>query len=123
MAEALQRQPTPSLEADILEYQAYALYQQGNQKRALVATRRLAQLDPDHPRAAGNVKWYEERMSPEQLEELEDELPELLNQKKPPVDDIPEREVFERLCRGDFRIPAANASKLYCYRKMDKVRV
>jgi prolyl 4-hydroxylase len=49
--------PPTVAETEILEYLAFALYQQGNVKRALALTKRLASLDPNHPRAAGNVKW------------------------------------------------------------------
>uniref|UniRef100_A0A915LLW5 Prolyl 4-hydroxylase alpha-subunit N-terminal domain-containing protein n=1 Tax=Meloidogyne javanica TaxID=6303 RepID=A0A915LLW5_MELJA len=51
MNEALERNPSPQLEMEILEFLAYALYQQGNNKRALLTTKRLAELAPDHPRA------------------------------------------------------------------------
>jgi len=51
MNEALERNPSPQLEMEILEFLAYALYQQGNNKRALSTTKRLAELAPDHPRA------------------------------------------------------------------------
>lgn len=39
--------------SDLLEYTAYALYQQGNIKRALALTKQLVRFDPYHPRAAG----------------------------------------------------------------------
>jgi prolyl 4-hydroxylase len=108
----------------------------GNQKRALVMTKRLAELAPNHPRAkgnlerilfcideifTGNLQWYEERMLDEDLANLDD-LPELKNERVRPNDDIKERDEYERLCRGEFEIPTANASKLYCYLKMDTVR-
>ena len=58
-------------------------------------------------------------MSAEDLADM-DNLPDIKNERIR-QNDIPERDEFERLCRGDFTIPAANASKLYCYLKMDKV--
>ena len=53
MIEAMERDPSRELEIEILEYLAYALYQQGNQKRALALTKRLVEMAPDHPRAEG----------------------------------------------------------------------
>ncbi|VDM99150.1 unnamed protein product, partial [Onchocerca ochengi] len=50
--------PTANLE-DILEYLAFSLYKQGNLKRALLLTDELYRMNPDHPRAKGNVRWYE----------------------------------------------------------------
>lgn len=57
MQEALDRivseKPKTIAESEILEYLAFALYQQGNHKRALAMTYRLALIDPNHPRAKG----------------------------------------------------------------------
>ncbi|KAL3113642.1 hypothetical protein niasHT_010671 [Heterodera trifolii] len=106
MQEALRRDPSATLEADILEFLAYALYQQGNQKRALAMTKWLVRLAPGHPRAAGNVKWYEDHMTADELASL-NELPEIQNERK-------------RLCRSEFEISPTNSSKLYCYLKRDK---
>ncbi|KAL3079664.1 hypothetical protein niasHS_013946 [Heterodera schachtii] len=87
MQEALRRDPSATLEADILEFLAYALYQQGNQKRALAMTKWLVRLAPGHPRAAGNVKWYEDHMTADELASL-NELPEIQNERKR-FNDIP----------------------------------
>ncbi|KAK6020488.1 tetratricopeptide repeat protein, partial [Ostertagia ostertagi] len=38
-------------EEEVLEYLAYSLYQQGNVRRALALTKRLAAIAPNHPRA------------------------------------------------------------------------
>uniref|UniRef100_A0A1I8BZ65 procollagen-proline 4-dioxygenase n=1 Tax=Meloidogyne hapla TaxID=6305 RepID=A0A1I8BZ65_MELHA len=119
MHEALERNPSPELEIEILEFLAYALYQQGNNKRALIATKRVAELAPDHPRAPANIAWYEKRMSAEELSNLEN-LPPLKNERKN-INDIPERNTYENLCRGQFvDLPPKNASKLFCYLKIDK---
>ncbi|KJH48308.1 tetratricopeptide repeat protein [Dictyocaulus viviparus] len=45
--------PKTVAETEILEYLAYALYQQGNVRRALALTKRLAAIAPNHPRARG----------------------------------------------------------------------
>lgn len=46
-------QPPTKKKSDILEYYAFAMYHQGNPKRALKLTMHLAELDPTHPRAKG----------------------------------------------------------------------
>ncbi|KAI6227577.1 Prolyl 4-hydroxylase alpha-related protein PH4 [Aphelenchoides fujianensis] len=104
--------------ADVLEYLAYALYQQGNTKRALALTKELLKIEPYHPRAAGNVEWYSERMSPEELATLDD-LPPITNVRSLKYD-IEEREVFEHLCRGDFKRDYAMEARTYCYYKKDR---
>ncbi|CAD5218227.1 unnamed protein product [Bursaphelenchus okinawaensis] len=105
-------------ESDLLEYMAYALYQQGNIKRALALTQKLVRQDPYHPRAAGNVEWYKERMSPEELATM-DYMPPLKNERNLKYD-IQEREVTEKLCRGEFIPDPVMASKVYCYYKKDR---
>uniref|UniRef100_A0A914BYM0 procollagen-proline 4-dioxygenase n=1 Tax=Acrobeloides nanus TaxID=290746 RepID=A0A914BYM0_9BILA len=122
MQEALDRikieKPPTKRESDILEYYAYALYQQGNPKRALVLTKRLAQIDPTHPRAKGNVEWYESMLSDEHKSDLHD-LPPIKNVRDTRYD-IEEREVYEKLCRGKFERDLEMESKVYCYYKKDR---
>ncbi|KAL6738222.1 hypothetical protein Aduo_011792 [Ancylostoma duodenale] len=104
-------------EAEILEYLAYALYQQGNIRRALALTKRLAALAPDHPRAKGNVKWYEDML---QGKDMEGDLPPIVN-KRTEWDGIVERDAYEALCRGEVPpMDPAEEKLLYCYLKMDK---
>lgn len=51
--------------ADIYEYMAFSAYVQGNMRRALKLTDDLLQLQPDHPRAAGNKVYYENALKSE----------------------------------------------------------
>lgn len=122
MMEALEKigyeNPPTKKESDILEYLAYALYKQGNTKRALVLTKKLAKLEPNHPRAAGNVKWYEDMLDEEENQDLND-LPPLKNERDLKYD-ITEREDFEKLCRGEFTPNITMESQTYCYLKRDK---
>ncbi|KAI6189236.1 Prolyl 4-hydroxylase alpha-related protein PH4 [Aphelenchoides besseyi] len=104
--------------ADVLEYLAYSLYQQGNTKRALVLTKELARIDPYHPRAAGNIDWYTERMTAEELATIND-LPPVTNVRSLKYD-IEERDVFEHLCRGEFKPDPAMEARTYCYYKRDR---
>ncbi|CAL2040601.1 unnamed protein product [Caenorhabditis brenneri] len=104
-------------ESEILEYLAYSLYQQGNVRRALSLTKRLAKIAPNHPRAKGNVKWYEDML---QGKDMVGDLPPIVN-KRVEFDGIVERDAYEALCRGE--IPPVEEkwkNKLRCYLKRDK---
>lgn len=104
--------------SDVLEYMAYALFQQGNTKRALALTRELVALDPYHPRAAGNIEWYSERLSQQELNTLH-ELPPIKNVRSS-KNDIEERDSYEKLCRGEFKPDPVMDSQVYCYYKKDR---
>jgi prolyl 4-hydroxylase len=104
--------------SDVLEYMAYALFQQGNTKRALVLTHELVSIDPYHPRAAGNIDWYSERLTQQELDTLHD-LPPIKNVRTI-KNDIEERESYEKLCRGEFKPDPVMESKVYCYYKKDR---
>ena len=43
---------------DIYEYLGFSYYSEGDYKKALFYTDLLIELDPDHPRAAGNKEYY-----------------------------------------------------------------
>ncbi|XP_061406646.1 prolyl 4-hydroxylase subunit alpha-1-like isoform X2 [Lethenteron reissneri] len=49
--------------SDVLDYLSYSVYQLGDVQRALNLTRRLAALDPDHPRAQSNLHFFEYEMA------------------------------------------------------------
>ncbi|XP_039562650.1 prolyl 4-hydroxylase subunit alpha-1 isoform X5 [Passer montanus] len=49
----------------ILDYLSYAVYQQGDLGKAMALTRRLLELDPEHQRANGNMKYFEYIMAKE----------------------------------------------------------
>lgn len=128
MQEALDRSekenPPTATEADILEYLAFALYKQGNVKHALLATDRLYKickkqedfavkrpsvLDPGHPRAKGNIKWYEDQLLAEGVRqsEMRKNVPRLDNMR--PADNLEnaERTIYEALCRNE--VPRARS--------------
>jgi prolyl 4-hydroxylase len=46
-------------EADILEYLAFSTYQKGEVSSAIRLTEQLLSLEPNHPRASGNIAHYE----------------------------------------------------------------
>ncbi|KAK6051675.1 tetratricopeptide repeat protein [Cooperia oncophora] len=51
--------------SQVLEYLSFSLYKQGNLKHALKLVEELVKIDPTHPRAKGNVKWYEDLLAQE----------------------------------------------------------
>ncbi|ETN72504.1 tetratricopeptide repeat protein [Necator americanus] len=102
-------------EAEILEYLAYSLYQQGNLRRALALTKRLAAIAPNHPRAQGNVKWYEDML---EGKDMEGDLPPIVN-KRVEFDGTIERDAYEALCRGETPpLDPSEEKLLYCYLKL-----
>ncbi|KAE9555682.1 hypothetical protein FO519_001153 [Halicephalobus sp. NKZ332] len=122
MTEAMEQlkieKPPTKKESDILEYLAYAMYKQGNVRHALKLTKRLAELEPYHSRAASNVEWYEEMLDEESKKDLEN-LPPVRNERDLKYD-ITEREVYEKLCRGEFTPNITMDSQVYCYYKQDR---
>ncbi|KHJ45353.1 prolyl 4-hydroxylase subunit alpha-2 family protein [Trichuris suis] len=111
--------PTVDL-SDILEYLAFGLYQQGNVKRALQLTKRLYNRQPDHPRAKGNIKYYEDMLVKDGVHRSGDfNLPPVVN-PRPADHALPERTDFEALCRGEYLLTEKQRSTFYCYYKRDK---
>jgi len=111
---------------DILEYLAFSTYKQGNLKEALGLTNELLQIVPYHQRALGNKKYYEDliraegglkpRGETESIDKkLGDEPFSTANLKlTKPTDFLPEREYYERLCRGEKLLDDKVAARLKC---------
>jgi len=126
MEEALRRMknemPPTTTEPDILEYLAFSIYKQDNIKLALQITDRLYEIHPAHPRAKGNIKWYEDQMSRDGVKksEFRRSVPPLENRR--PADNLEneERTIYEALCRNEVPVSVKATSKLYCYYKMDR---
>lgn len=59
--------------------------------------------DPHHPRAAGNVEWYEEQMKEQGNAKLIDNavIPPLTNERPTDYGYSIERDSYEALCRGE----------------------
>ncbi|XP_048971999.1 prolyl 4-hydroxylase subunit alpha-2 isoform X2 [Canis lupus dingo] len=105
--------------AQVLDYLSYAVFQLGDLHRALELTRRLLSLDPSHERAGGNLRYFE-RLLEEEREKM------LLNQTEAglatqesiyerPVDYLPERDVYESLCRGEgVKLTPRRQKRLFC---------
>ncbi|XP_076024955.1 prolyl 4-hydroxylase subunit alpha-2-like isoform X2 [Genypterus blacodes] len=106
--------------ADILDYLSYSVYQMGDLPRAIELTRRLVAIDSSHQRAGGNLRYFERLLS-KQLKELNQdyqppsEEPIQLGTYIRPKDHLPEREIYEALCRGEgVQMTEARRSRLFC---------
>uniref|UniRef100_A0A4W6ER07 Prolyl 4-hydroxylase subunit alpha-1 n=1 Tax=Lates calcarifer TaxID=8187 RepID=A0A4W6ER07_LATCA len=85
----------------VLDYLSYAIYQQGEIERALEYTKRLLELDPEHQRANGNLKYFEFQLEKQK--------------KAAGFSLIPERKKYEMLCRGEgIRMTPRRESRLFC---------
>ncbi|EFO16802.2 hypothetical protein LOAG_11701 [Loa loa] len=109
--------PTVDLES-ILEYLAFSLYKQGNLKRALLLTDELYRINPDHPRAKGNVRWYEDLLEDEGVRRAD------MRRKVPPINNPRDKsdlnDTYQALCRQEMPVNIKAQSRLYCYYKMDR---
>ncbi|VDO89614.1 unnamed protein product [Heligmosomoides polygyrus] len=116
-----EEEPTAKL-TQILEYLSFSLYKQGNAKHALKLVEELAQLEPNHPRAKGNIKWYEDHLAQEGVKkaDMRRALGEVVNQRPASVLGNSERAVYEALCRNEVPVSEKDISKLYCYYKRDR---
>ncbi|CAG9839196.1 unnamed protein product [Diabrotica balteata] len=105
-------------QSDILEYLAFSTYKQGNIHLALDLTNKLLEIVPTHPRALGNKVYYEDELqksisSPKK--KGDDESEDIQQQDEVHVPSDPYgREHYERLCRGEIKMPADLEAKLKC---------
>ncbi|XP_024122315.1 prolyl 4-hydroxylase subunit alpha-2 isoform X1 [Oryzias melastigma] len=106
--------------ADILDYLSYSVYQMGDLPRAIELTRRLVAIDPNHQRAGGNLRYFEQLLMKQLRESNQDyqppsEEPIQLGTYNRPKDHLPEREAYEALCRGEgLQLTEARRSRLFC---------
>ncbi|KAM9788225.1 prolyl 4-hydroxylase subunit alpha-2 [Neosynchiropus ocellatus] len=107
--------------ADLLDYLSYSVYQMGDLPRAVELTRRLVAIDPSHERAGGNLRYFERLLLRQrnelhrQADEPASEEPIQLGTYTRPKDHLPEREVYEALCRGEgHKMTEARRSRLHC---------
>lgn len=90
----------------VLDYLSYAVYQQGDLDKALLLTKKLLELDPEHQRANGNLRYFEYIMTKEK-DTNKSASGDQSDQKTTPkkkgiaVDYLPERQKYEMLCRGE----------------------
>ncbi|KAK7821428.1 hypothetical protein U0070_015894 [Myodes glareolus] len=103
----------------VLDYLSYAVFQLGDLHRAVELTRRLLSLDPSHERAGGNLRYFERLLEEEREKSLfnqtEAGLATQENLYERPVDYLPERDVYESLCRGEgVKLTPRRQKKLFC---------
>ncbi|XP_066501566.1 prolyl 4-hydroxylase subunit alpha-2-like isoform X1 [Hoplias malabaricus] len=106
---------------EILDYLSYSVYQMGDIPRAIELTRRLVSIDPSHQRAGGNLRYFE-RLVAKELKEMDrnkqepaDKKPIQLGTYERPRDYLPEREIYEALCRGEgVKMTPQRRSRLFC---------
>ncbi|XP_046723949.1 prolyl 4-hydroxylase subunit alpha-2 isoform X4 [Silurus meridionalis] len=125
MQQALQQmdagEDTKTSKSDILDYLSYSVYQMGDVSRAIELTRRLVSIDPSHQRAGGNLHYFEQILSNEQLDKDQttkeptgDSSIQLATYDRP-KDYLPERETYEALCRGEgVKMTPQRFSRLFC---------
>ncbi|XP_072881491.1 prolyl 4-hydroxylase subunit alpha-1b isoform X1 [Hemitrygon akajei] len=106
----------------VLDYLSYSVYQQGDPDKALVLTKRMLKLDPEHQRANGNLRYFEYMIADqkkklgESQESKGSKAGSISETKKGrPVDYLPERRKYEMLCRGEgIKLTPRRQRKLFC---------
>ncbi|NXY91239.1 P4HA1 hydroxylase, partial [Alcedo cyanopectus] len=102
----------------ILDYLSYAVYQQGDLGKAMMLTKRLLELDPEHQRANGNMKYFEYIMAKEKEANKSSAASEDETEKETEVkkkDYLPERRKYEMLCRGEgLKMTPRRQKRLFC---------
>ncbi|KAG1663558.1 Prolyl 4-hydroxylase subunit alpha-2 [Nymphon striatum] len=102
--------------ADILEYLAFSHYMLGHLEEGLKLTKELIKADPAHPRAPGNIRYYEDLIEKDKKRKMGEQgikinIPnEVIDEPNP----IPEREQYEKLCRGEKLMTIKEESQLKC---------
>ncbi|XP_056386425.1 prolyl 4-hydroxylase subunit alpha-1 isoform X5 [Hyla sarda] len=101
----------------VLDYLSYAVYQQGDLEKALKLTKRLLELDPEHQRGNGNLKYFEYIMTKEENKSSSSDSKdaEPKTKKGRPIDHLPERQKYEMLCRGEgIKMTPRRQKRLFC---------
>lgn len=104
----------------VLDYLSYAVYQQGDLDKALLLTKKLLELDPEHQRANGNLKYFEYIMAKEKdanksASDGQSDQKTTPRRKGVAVDYLPERQKYEMLCRGEgIKMTPRRQKKLFC---------
>ena len=75
----------------------------------------LSLSDPQHPRAKGNIKWYEDLLAEEGVRKTEfrKNLPAIVNRRPESVLGNKERTIYEALCRGEVPVVGFLKKKYY----------
>ncbi|XP_071987070.1 prolyl 4-hydroxylase subunit alpha-1 isoform X3 [Engystomops pustulosus] len=101
----------------VLDYLSYAVYQQGDLEKALMLTKRLLELDPEHQRGNGNLKYFEYIRAKEENTSSSSDSEAVVSKTKKgrPKGHLPERQKYEKLCRGEgIKMTPRRQKKLFC---------
>ncbi|XP_051487233.1 prolyl 4-hydroxylase subunit alpha-2 isoform X3 [Apus apus] len=109
---------------EILDYLSYAVFQFGDLHRAMELTRRLISLDSTHERAGSNLRYFEKLLEKEREEKEKDKSTNKTTTTEPvvqsgtyerPLDYLPERDIYEALCRGEgVKMTPQRQKRLFC---------
>ncbi|NXF16522.1 P4HA2 hydroxylase, partial [Rhodinocichla rosea] len=110
---------------EILDYLSYAVFQFGDLHRAMELTRRLISLDSTHERAGSNLRYFEKLLEKEREEkEKENSINKTVTTTEAvvqsgayerPLDYLPERDIYEALCRGEgVKMTPRRQKRLFC---------
>ncbi|XP_077183006.1 prolyl 4-hydroxylase subunit alpha-2 isoform X2 [Paroedura picta] len=106
---------------EILDYLSYAVFQLGDILRAMELTRRLVSLDPSHERAGSNMRYFETLLEREKEHQVLNETSDATEAApqggmyERPQDYLPEREIYEALCRGEgVKMTPRRQKRLFC---------
>ncbi len=101
-------------QADIVEYLAFSTYQKGEISSALRLTEQLLQLDPQHPRAAGNIAHYKKMVNDRRGEDGKESDKTFTVREKRQVGW--EKTQYEELCRGEHQVHQPSARCRYVHK-------
>nr|XP_021144777.1 prolyl 4-hydroxylase subunit alpha-2 isoform X5 [Columba livia] len=108
---------------EILDYLSYAVFQFGDLHRAMELTRRLISLDSTHERAGSNLRYFEKLLEKEREKEQEKSNKTMTTTEpvvqsgayERPLDYLPERDIYEALCRGEgVKMTPRRQKRLFC---------
>ncbi|XP_072846282.1 prolyl 4-hydroxylase subunit alpha-2 isoform X1 [Pogona vitticeps] len=112
---------TTVTKVEILDYLSYAIFQLGDIRRAMELTRRLVSLDPSHERAGNNMRYFEKLLESEKEVQSLNETSDSTEPKTSggiydrPQDYLPERDIYEALCRGEgVKMTPRRQKRLFC---------
>jgi len=109
---------------DILEYMAFSAYMTGNIRKALKLTEEMLELEPEHPRGPGNLRYYRDTLAEKGATMQKrgedglgdaDETVNILKEQRRREGELDEERVnYEKLCRGEEFIEESIRSRLMC---------
>lgn len=107
-----------AVKSDILEYLAFSSFMQGNVRHAIKLTHDLLEIVPNHPRAKGNINYYEDVINRDEQQKRGDDgdvpLQKSFTENLAPQENLPERQIYEKLCRGENMLSNKVEQELKC---------